>query len=240
MEIIPSFTEERVELIKRLGSPYYYGLNESQLCKMAASARLIHARQGEFIYHRGEPASFDYCLVNGLVKLIRHRPDGRVVIVKFIKPGLAFRMAHPGLDTPYVVSAQAATDVQALRWHMNDATGLVQEIPRLILNSLGVLTEIIIELVEALDEFACGSAEERLLWIIRRLASDLRENDHTTLPITQQELAASTGLSLYTVNRILRAWERRGMLQKHRHVLIVQLSKLEQEHISSLLQSKDD
>ena len=146
--------------------------------------------------------------------------------MKFIKPGLGFRMAYPRTTARYLASAQAATRVRALRWEMHDAMHLLQAIPRVALNSIAVLTGMLMEFVEAMSEYACGCAEERLMWRVRRLAEDLRENDHAILPITQQELAASTGLSLYTINRILRLWEKRGMVEKHRHLLIVYPSKL--------------
>jgi DNA-binding MarR family transcriptional regulator len=103
---------------------------------------------------------------------------------------------------------------------------VLQAIPRVALNSIAVLTETLMDFVEAIGEYACGSAEERLLRMVWRLAEDLRENDHAALPITQQELAASTGLSLYTVNRIIREWEQLGLVEKQRHLLMVQPSKL--------------
>jgi CRP-like cAMP-binding protein len=226
MGIVHSSVEERVELLQKINSPYYEGLDEEQLRQIAEPARLIEARAGEFLYHQGELAIHSYLLLNGLVKIIRSHPSGRAIIVKFIKPGLGFRMAHSGATARYLASAQAATDVRALRWEMRDAWQVLQAIPRVALNSIAVLTEMSMEFVEAMGEYACGSAEERLLWMVRRLAEDLRENDHAALPITQQELAASTGLSLYTVNRILRSWEKGGMVEKRRHLLIVYPSKL--------------
>jgi CRP-like cAMP-binding protein len=226
MGLVHSSVEERLTLLKKISSLYYRGLDETELRQIAEPARLIEARAGEFLYHQGELAIHSYLLLNGLVKIIRSHPSGRAIIVKFIKPGLGFRMAHPGATARYLASAQAATDVRALRWEMRDAWQVLQAIPRVALNSIAVLTEMSMEFVEAMGEYACGSAEERLLWMVRRLAEDLRENDHAALPITQQELAASTGLSLYTVNRILRSWEKGGMVEKRRHLLIVYPSKL--------------
>jgi CRP-like cAMP-binding protein len=226
MGIVHSSVEERVELLQKINSPYYEGLDEEQLRQIAEPARLIEARAGEFLYHQGELAIHSYLLLNGLVKIIRSHPSGRAIIVKFIKPGLAFPISYPRATARYLASAQAATAVRALRWEMRDAWQVLQAIPRVALNSIAVLTEMSMEFVEAMGEYACGSAEERLLWMVRRLAEDLRENDHAALPITQQELAASTGLSLYTVNRILRSWEKGGMVEKRRHLLIVYPSKL--------------
>lgn len=227
MGSMPASLDERVELLTKLRSPYYEGVTEEQLRVIAEPARLIEAHAGEYLYHQGEVASYSYLLLNGLVKIIHSHPSGRVIIIKFIKPGLAFRMAYPGATSRYIASAQAATGVRALRWEMHDATHLLQAIPRVALNSLVVLTEMLMEFVEAVGEFTYGCAEERLLWVVRRLAEDLRENDHAVLPITQQELAASTGLSLYTVNRLIREWEQRGLVQKQRHLLVVQPSKLQ-------------
>lgn len=226
MGTIPTSIDQRVELLKKLESPYYNGLDEDKLRKVVESARLVEARQGEFLCQQGELASYAYVLLSGLVKIIRYQQNEKPIIVKFITPGLGFRMANTGATARCLASAQAATDARALRWNMEDAARLLQEIPQLALNSLAVLTETIMEFVEALGEFACGCAEKRLMWVVRRLAADLRDNDHASLPITQQELGACAGLSLYTVNRTLRLWEQRGLLEKRRHLLIIHLLKL--------------
>ena len=226
MGIVHSSVEERVELLQKINSPYYEGLDEEQLRQIAEPARLIEARAGEFLFHQGELAIHSYLVLDGLVKIIHSHPSGKAIIVKFIKPGLAFPMPYPRATARYLASAQAATAVRALRWEMRDAWRVLQAIPRVALNSIAVLTETLMDFVETIGEYACGSAEERLLRMVRRLAEDLRENDHAALPITQQELAASTGLSLYTVNRILRSWEKGGLVEKQRHLLIVYPSKL--------------
>ncbi|MDW8031577.1 MAG: Crp/Fnr family transcriptional regulator [Candidatus Bipolaricaulota bacterium] len=221
MGAIPTSVDERVTLLKRLKSPYYQGLDESQLCIIAEPARLIEAHAGEFLYHQGEPALYSYLLLSGLVKLIHHHSSGRPLIVRFIKPGMAFCVAYFGTISSYCVSEQAVTDVRALRWDMEDAIRLLHMFPSVALSSIAVMQQMYMDLVETLNWFACGSAEERLFWMVRRLAEDLRENDHAILSITQQELADSTGLSLYTVNRILKSWERRGLVERHRRALIV-------------------
>lgn len=226
MGSIPTSVDERVALLKKINSPYYRGLNDDQLRIIAEPARLIEARAGEFLYHQGEPANYSYLLLSGLAKIIHYHPSGRPIIVRFIKPGLALRFAYLGVASKYCVSAQAATDVRALRWEMHDAMRLLQAFPSVALNSVAVLQQMLMDLIETLNWFTCGSAEERLFWVVQRLAEGLCEGDCALLPVTQHELAMSTGLSLYTVNRILKSWERRGMVQQHRHELLVWPEKL--------------
>lgn len=226
MGTVLTSVDERVALLKKLNSPYYRGLDESQLRMVAEKARLVEARAGEFLYHQGEPAGYSYLLVSGLIKIIHYHPNGRPIIVRFIKPGLAFRIAYFGVVSRYCASAQAATDVRALRWEMHDAMSLLQAFPSVALNSVAVLQQMFIELVETLNWFACGSAEERLFWAVWRLVEGLGEGDSALLPVTQHELATSTGLSLYTVNRILKSWEQRGMVERRRHELLVWPARL--------------
>lgn len=226
MGTVLTSVDERVALLKKLNSPYYRGLDDDQLRIVAEAARLIEARAGEFIYHQGEPANYSYLLVDGLIKIIHHHPNGRGVIVKFIKPGLAFRIAYFGVPSRYCASAQAGTDVRVLRWDMQDAVRALHTFPSVALNSVAILQQMYMDLLETLNWLACGSAEERLFWVVQHLAEDLCEGDRAVLPVTQGELAASTGLSPYTVNRILRSWERRRMVERHRHALIVWPAKL--------------
>lgn len=226
MGAISSSLDERVALLTKLDSVYCAGLQEDELRRMAEPAKLIEAPKGEFLYHQGELALHVYLLVSGLVKILCTHPSGRRAIIKFIKPGLAFRIAHPTATARYLASAQAATDVRALRWDIHDALSLLETSPQLARNSVAVLTQMLADFAVSLSEFACGCAEERLRGVLQRLGEDLREDDHAVLPITQQELADSTGLSLYTVNRILKSLEQLGIVERHRHLLIVWPAKL--------------
>lgn len=226
MGTVQSCLDERVALLKKLNSPYYRGLDDDQLRMIAEPARLLEAHAGEFLYHQGEPAHYSYLLLSGLIKMIYHHPNGRQIIVRFIKPGIAFRMAYFGMVSRYCVSAQAATDVRVLRWEMKDAVRFLHAFPSVALNSLAIMQQMYMDLVETLNWFVCGRAEERLFWVVKHLAEDLCEGDCALLPVTQHELAMSTGLSPYTVNRILKSWEGCGMVERHRHALIVWPAKL--------------
>lgn len=227
MGTIPASLGERVALLTKLGGVYCTGLHEDELRKMAESAQLVEVPKGEFLYHQGELAIYVYLLVSGLVKILCTHSSGRRTIIKFIKPGLAFRVAYLTTTARYIVSAQAATDVQALRWDIHDAISLLEASPQLARNSVAVLTQMLADFIVFLSEFACGCAEERLRGVLQRLGEDLRANDYAVLPITQQELADSTGLSLYTVNRILKSLEQLGIVERHRHEIIVWPSKLQ-------------
>ncbi len=235
MGIVRSSVAERVELLQKINSPYYRGLDESQLRQIAEPARLVKARAGEFLYHQGQPAVYNYLLLSGLVKILDYHSSGRPIIVRFIKPGLEFRFAHLGVASRYCAFAQAAVKVRALRWEMHDTMRLLDVFPSIALNSVSILQQMFVELIETLNWFAYGTAEERLFWVVRSLVEGLCEGGHTALPITQQELAASTGLSLYTVNRIIRKWERQELVKKQRNLLVVQPSKL---RVYTDLQSK--
>ena len=190
----------------------------------AAFTKNLAARESLAI--EGEPATTFYLVVVGHLKLAKTAPDGREVIARFIGPGDPYAgivlLNHP----VYPVSAIAVEPSRVLGWPRSVINDLAARHPPL---RASVLEEITRHMTDALDRVS-ELATERVPQRVARTLLRLAEHDGHVLgngieiahPVTRQELADLVGTTLFTVSRLLAAWEHQGLIHSTRgHVTVL-------------------
>ena len=218
---------EHFQLVRHLQQlRLFAGLGPSEVQKAARAARWREVDRGRFFFHQGSTADVVYALHLGRVKLIQSTPEGRQVVLRFIGPGEMFGPAALGLAAlgpgalsggqVFPVSAQAVRWCQAVCWSGKTMTRLMEECPRIALNALGDVTARLQELQERYRELATERVERRVAHALLRLASRAgwQSDDGLLidLPLSHRDLGEMTGTTLYTVSRILRGWQRDGLI----------------------------
>lgn len=157
-----------------------------------------------------------YVLHLGRVKLTESTPEGQQVLLRFIGPGEMFGPWAMLEGQVYPVSAQAVRWCQALAWNGKTLTTLMEGCPRIALNAVRELTARLLNLQELHLELATERVERRVAHALIRLAGEAGWKAEggvlIDMPLSRQDLAEMTGTTLYTVSRILSAWQRDGLL----------------------------
>jgi CRP/FNR family transcriptional regulator, nitrogen oxide reductase regulator len=214
-------TGERDE---RVVSPLVRGLasdEERSVVSRAVSRRL---RKGQTLFLEGEPAEALYQVRTGRLRLSQVTPGGQVVTVRFTGPGevCAALAVLDGKTYPFSAAAVEATLV--LLWSRGVLRELFQSHPRLERNVLDVVG---IHAREALDKFRELATEPvprrlaRTLLRLIRLGGPRREGGIVLERVRQRDLAEIAATSPYTVNRVLAAWESRGIVEKRRAGVVI-------------------
>jgi CRP-like cAMP-binding protein len=164
--------------------------------------------KGESIYASGAPASGLLKVCSGAVILFQLLEDGRRQIIDFVAPG---EILHFELDGALDHFAEALTDAEIVEFEANDVL------------SNADLAEFVFEQMRArlqrerahITMLGRKSAAERLAEFLilasERLASPLGDID---LPMTRQQIADYTGLTLETVSRLFSKWTRERRISK--------------------------
>jgi CRP-like cAMP-binding protein len=131
----------------------------------------------------------------------------------------------------YPVSAQAATDCQALGWSGRLISTLMLRYPRLALNTIELLAGRVHDLQERFQELATQQVERRLahtlLRLVRKAGRGVDGGMLIDVVLSRQDLAEMTGTTLFTVSRFLHQWDRQGVVRATRQrVLVRQLHVL--------------
>ncbi|MCW5724393.1 MAG: Crp/Fnr family transcriptional regulator [Maricaulaceae bacterium] len=177
---------------------------------LAARGAVRRLKTGEALFRQGDPGDSLALVENGLLRVAALCAAGREIVLDYVGPGGAvgelavFDGAPRAAD---VTAAEPSTvrliPAAAVRAHLR-ADGAAA------LAALGQLAARL-RRTNALVEALSGSGLEP------RLARTLlRHADGGALRMTQGDLAAAAGLSRENVNRQLRDWARRGLVETGR------------------------
>ncbi len=195
----------------------FEGLDRAALVRVANVARSVEVKRATFFFRQGSKANTIYVLMHGRAKLTQATPEGHDVLLRFVGPGEIFGPTATLRDRLYPVSAQAVSRSRALAWEGRTIVGLIEEHPRIAINVIEALSAHIEELRSCYHELATERVERRVAHALLRLAEQAGwSTDQGVLidvPLSRQDLAEMTGTTLYTVSRLLRGWQRQGMVR---------------------------
>jgi CRP-like cAMP-binding protein len=200
---------ERAELVRDLSEP-------ARAALLAAAAEKRVERRAR-LWEAGDDASAFYVLLVGRIKLVRGSADGQEVIVRFVGPGEILGAVAALPAARYPATAEVVDDARLAVWPREVLASLAAAHPELPTALLGIVTRRMGEVQGQLQELATERVARRVARALLRLAAQLGQKTETgvliDLPLSRQSLAELTGTTLYTVSRLLSAWESEGLLE---------------------------
>jgi CRP-like cAMP-binding protein len=164
-------------------------------------------------------------LANGKVKLTQVTPDGQQIIMGYIVPGREFGLLAALEDKIYPVSAEAVGPCLAFAWDPGPFNELMNSIPQIAVNGLGIFAKRIEGFQNRVRELATQRVERRIARTVLRLAQQTGKKTVSgvliDMPISRQDLAEMNGTTLYTVSRTLKNWESQGLILSKREQIII-------------------
>jgi CRP-like cAMP-binding protein len=218
-----NLSHPEVEIVR--GAALLRGLEDESLQLVIASASLKNLEDGSFFFQAEDPATHAFILLEGKVKLVQLTADGHQVILGYLVPGRVYGIIAILKKVSYPVSAQAVGKCKALVWDQATLNHLMEKIPRLALNALRIMSGQIRDFQNTIRDLSTKRVEQRIARAILRLA---RESGKKTaegvlidLPLSRQDLAEMTGTTLFTVSRMLKEWEKQGLIQSQRQRVVI-------------------
>jgi CRP-like cAMP-binding protein len=227
--VIPATAAEasdRATLLRAL--PLYDGLSTDELRRLAMEARAERVARGRVLFEQGAPADAVWVLRRGAAKLLQAKPDGRPFVLRVVGPGEVLGADALAREPRYGVTAQTLCWSEALVWSEGAIARLMEAHPCLAVNALQILSGRIEELRARYRELATERVEQRLGRTLLRVCGHLHavapaggdgarvEAEPIELPLSRRDLAELAGTTLFTVSRIVRAWERSGIVRAGR------------------------
>lgn len=181
----------------------------------AAAERRVERRAR--LWEAGDDADALYVLLAGRIKLVRGNAEGQEVIVRFVGPGEILGAVAALPAARYPATAEVVDDAHLAVWPRELLATLAAAHPELPTALLGVVARRMGEVQGQLQELATERVARRVARALLRLAAQLGEKTEAgvriDLPLSRQSLAELTGTTLFTVSRLLSAWESEGLLE---------------------------
>ncbi len=213
------------ELDAAKGAAIFRDLTTDEFDQVIAAANIRELSDGSFFFFEEDPAEIAFILIKGKIKLTQVTGDGQQVILGYLVPGRVFGIIAILKKVAYPVSAESVGKCRALAWDRATMNSLMEQTPRLALNALRIMAGQIREFQNRVRELSTQRVEQRVARAVLRLArqSGRKTEDGVLidLPLSRQDLAEMTGTTLYTVSRVFKEWEKRGLVASKRQQVMV-------------------
>lgn len=203
----------------------FAGLARETVDLVLARATLAKLRPEAKLLNQGDPSSHLYLVARGRLKMTQLTPRGEQIILRFMGPGDLVGCAAVFRGIPYPATATAVAETHILSWAAADFMRLLEEHPGLSANALKTVGGRAEEFIARFRETATEPVATRLARALLRLCGEpgrpRTPADEIELSLTRQDLAELTGTTLYTVSRIVSAWEQEGLVRSGRKRIVI-------------------
>jgi CRP/FNR family transcriptional regulator, cyclic AMP receptor protein len=207
-------------------TPFFAGLDQIALERLASGMRSRRFRRAEVIFHLGDPGDALFVIVSGDVKISLPSDTGDEAILATLGPGQVFGELALLDGAPRSATATALTPTEAV------------VLPRdrfreLIATEAGVRDALLASIAGELRRLTTHVEELHFLDITGRLAARLvrlAQEGGSAAPdgavrlranLTQADLAAMVGCTRQSVNKLLGQFTDDGLIRQDRHGIVV-------------------
>ena len=198
--------------------PLFSGVLPADYTRIVAAARVKQFTRREVLHLEGDSVQRVLVLTAGFAKISKLSTSGTEVILRFGVPGDVLGAADLFSTGKHCATVQAFRPSRALVWDAVAFNSLVERYPVLHQNMAQILIGDLLELEERFREVATEKVGPRVARQLLRLQEQIgrRVNGVIEIGLSREELAQMTGTTLFTVSRLLSAWEALGMVRPGR------------------------
>jgi CRP-like cAMP-binding protein len=197
-------------------------LVEAQAVLGAAVRKRFNANS--VITSEGDPAAHLYLMLDNGARYCTISPQGRKTVIRWAPAGeVVGGVAFIEKPLEYVMTTEAVRKSSALVWDRDTIQSLAATYPKLMQNALLVAFDYVV-LFKILHVVAhTQSAPQRVAQVLGYLAKMMGQKVRggVELHIRNEELAQEANVTIFTISRLMREWERRGLLKKFRGKVVL-------------------
>ena len=213
--MIPIDTFDMPRFLAR--TAFFSAMTADDLQRMASACQIKRVLNGDLIFRTGEPCEAFHLIVDGEVKLFVSSAAGQEKVIEIASSGQSFGEGLMFLEKPYILSAQALTDVLLV---YVSKQGIFQEIrqdPRFSMRMLAGISRRLHGLIQDVEGYALHNGMQRLIGFLLR---DVEQNPDAgsntrkvTLPASKATIASRLSLTPEYFSRVLHELESIQLIQ---------------------------
>ena len=205
--------------------PLFAGLRTAELERLSACMHLRSYGPGEVIFLEGDPGTGLCVIQSGRVKIVLTSSDGREFVLNVYGPGEFFGEFALLDGDPRSADAVAQGDCRVWWLRRDDFLAFLQAHSAATSYLLALLSRRLRHTTHIVQDAAFRDVPARLARTILDLAAiqGRPSSDGVVIDaqLTQTDLAAMIGSARETVNKSLRAYQRRGLLRYDKGIITV-------------------
>jgi len=205
--------------------PLFAGLPTEKLNQLEAMTQRRSFKRGEVVFHKGDPGDTLYVITQGQVKIVLPSDSGEEALLGVLDEGEFFGELSLIDEQPRSATIVATEQTETLVLRRDEFLKFVVSSPELAIDMMRVLSRRLRETDEFIEDAIFLDVPGRLAKKLLELANQYGR--HTpigtviSLRMTQQELATMVGATRESVNKHLRSYRSRGILEIDRQRIII-------------------
>jgi CRP-like cAMP-binding protein len=226
MRSVKDTVDSQSSAITVLSSPFLMGIDKTAVDAVLRAAQLCRFSAGENITTFGCRATRLYLLQSGQARFYHLTKGGDLVLLAWLVPGdIIGGVAILEIPPPYMATAEASHDCEVLAWEHSAIRKLVASYPVLGENALRISLGYLRTYIDRHIGLLTKTAEERLAETLLKLGEQTGEfhPDGIEIHANNDELAALADISPFTASRVLKKWDRSGVVCKERGRILLQV-----------------
>ena len=186
---------------------FFRALSRERLVRVKSLVRERRFARQQVLYFEGNTSHRLWVVRRGEVRLYKSSRSGEITTLDVLGPGEMFGAVSALEQDDYPSSAETVTEGSAWWLPRESFVRILEAEPRLSLEILEVVSRRLREAQDRLRSFAQDPAPSRLALALLRAASDGEAR------VTRRALAEAAGTTVETAIRVLRRFEREGLVR---------------------------
>jgi CRP/FNR family transcriptional regulator, cyclic AMP receptor protein len=206
-------------------SPVFSALPQAELENLAAMMVRRPYKRGQVVFHQADPGTSVHLIESGRVKVVVAAEAGEELLLRVLSVGEIFGELALFDHRPRSATVVALEPTVTQVLERDVFLDFLRRHPDAALHLCSALATLIRRLTDQVEDLALLDVPQRLERKLRELAEMHGRPDpdgiRIDLPITQSDLASSIGTSRVSVNHYLSSLERRGIISRAGHRIVV-------------------
>ena len=172
--------------------------------QLADISTTLSCNDGQMLYQDGDQPDALYGVLSGGVKMVAEDANGKYFLYGIVQPGWWFGEISAIDGRPRAQTTIAIGDTQLIRIPRHELLNLLDSNPKLYKHFLTILCKRLRQAGQVLEESAFLPLSKRLAKQLLRLH---KSRSHHDAKFSQEELAASLGVTRQSIYRVLKDWQ---------------------------------
>jgi CRP-like cAMP-binding protein len=203
--------ETVVHILKKF--PFFYTVSEVLLERISKIGIEKSYAKDEYIFNEGEQPRVMGLIIEGKVKVVKHSPEGKDVIVRIIEKGQIFGEVAVFDNKPYPASAIAMVDTKAFVIERSRLIELLNKEPQIALDIIADLGRKLRDMLDTVKTIATEHVDKRIIFTLVKM---YEATGNSVLRLKRQDIAEMCGTTVETTIRIIRELEKEGFITTER------------------------
>ena len=219
---------DKLQLLK--GTTLFSSLSPQDLSAVSALFMEEEFEKDQYVFTEGDPPDWLYIVKEGTVKMVKHSPSGREMIISIMTSGDVIGEVAVFGGGPYPATAQGMGRGVILKLAKKDFVSLLRRYPSIALEIIGDLGRKLRAAVNVARELRGERVEGRiamvLLKLARKVGTAVEGGVMLTIPLTRQDIADMVGSTIETTIRTISRFKKEGIVKDAKGRMFIDVKRL--------------